>query len=235
MYLPGKNELFHVHTYRCGHAGSELDEAYVVKAIECGFDRIVFTDHAPFPDDPFGSRMKMEEYSEYIDSIYSLKEKYRNSIEVLCGIEIEYFPQYIDYYKGLRQSRELDVIMLGQHMYKNEDGTYNFMDKDRTNEFRGISKAMVDGLNTGLFDVLAHPDRLYMRHPIVDTKVQAAIDSVVKAARDNGVLLEKNYGSMYKEHNFGEEFWANVKENEIIYGYDAHSIVEIDNILKNIS
>ncbi|MBQ2577396.1 MAG: PHP domain-containing protein [Lachnospiraceae bacterium] len=44
-----KNEIFHVHTFRCGHAAEVEDEAYVKKAIELGADKITFTDHAPFP------------------------------------------------------------------------------------------------------------------------------------------------------------------------------------------
>ena len=48
---------FHVHTYRCGHAENISDETYVKKAIELGVKSIWFTDHAPFPDNPFGARM----------------------------------------------------------------------------------------------------------------------------------------------------------------------------------
>lgn len=43
------NYIFHVHTYRCGHASDETDEDYVKRAVELGADSITFTDHAPFP------------------------------------------------------------------------------------------------------------------------------------------------------------------------------------------
>lgn len=46
-------DIFHVHTYRCGHAEEVGDEEYVIKAIELGATGIWFTDHAPFPGDPF--------------------------------------------------------------------------------------------------------------------------------------------------------------------------------------
>lgn len=54
-------ELFHVHTYRCKHAGDEREIEYVKRAIELGASGITFTDHAPFPGNPFGHRMQMEE------------------------------------------------------------------------------------------------------------------------------------------------------------------------------
>ena len=53
MYQPIENEIFHVHTWRCGHAGEEQDYEYVEKAIALGVKRIVFTDHCPFPGDFF--------------------------------------------------------------------------------------------------------------------------------------------------------------------------------------
>ena len=68
-YHPLKNEIFHVHTNRCGHAEEVPDRAYVEKAIELGTPRIVFTDHAPFPGNPFGNRMSMEQLPEYTDSM----------------------------------------------------------------------------------------------------------------------------------------------------------------------
>lgn len=40
--------VFHVHTYRCGHATNETDEDYIKSAIVLGSDSITFTDHAPF-------------------------------------------------------------------------------------------------------------------------------------------------------------------------------------------
>lgn len=225
-----RNDIFHVHTKRCGHASDDLDESYVLKAISCKADRIVFTDHVPFPGDPFGSRMRMSEYDGYIESIHSLKKKYEDEIEILCGFEIEYFAKYMEYYKELKESPDVDILMLGQHMYMHEDGTFNFMDKDRSLEFKGISRAMIEGMNTGLFDVLAHPDRMYMRYPQIDDDVNAAIDSVVKAAKENNVLLEKNYGSMYKEHNYSDYFWTRTDGATIIYGYDAHSVADIEMI-----
>lgn len=230
MYIPKISEIFHVHTKRCGHASQDSDEAYVIKAIELSQERIVFTDHAPFPGDPFGSRMKMSEYAGYVESIHSLKEKYKDKIEVFCGLEIEFFEQYLEYYKELKASDDIDVLMLGQHMYMHEDGTYNFMDEDRSCEFEGISRAMVDGINTGLFDVVAHPDRMYMRYPKVDVNVIAAIDRVVKAATQNRVLLEKNYGSMYIENNYNDTFWLRAGLVGIVHGYDAHSVEAIDHI-----
>ncbi len=88
-YIPISGEVFHIHTYRCGHAEEVDDSTYVEKAKEIGAPRIVFTDHAPFPGEPFGNRMGNAQVPEYIDSMRHLKEVYQDRIVVLCGLEVE--------------------------------------------------------------------------------------------------------------------------------------------------
>jgi len=65
--------VFHVHTYRCGHASDELEPEYIVRAIELGAREIVFTDHAPFPGDPFWNRMSIDELQDYLTYTKELK------------------------------------------------------------------------------------------------------------------------------------------------------------------
>ena len=109
------NDIFHVHTYRCKHAGYDPDEAYVEKAIDLGARSLTFTDHAPFPGDPFDSRMEISQLPEYLDSLISLREKYKTHIRIGIGLEIEYIPGFEDYYRELYENEKLDFMMLGQH------------------------------------------------------------------------------------------------------------------------
>ena len=88
------NDIFHIHTYRCGHAKDVDDEAYVMKAIDFSAKGIWFTDHAPFPGDPFGNRMRYDQLEEYLGSLTILKEKYKGIIDIHIGLEIENFPSF---------------------------------------------------------------------------------------------------------------------------------------------
>lgn len=102
LYKQIEKEAFHVHTYRCKHAGDEPDTAYVEKAIELGAPRIVFTDHCPLPGNRFRNRMDMEQLPEYIESLSRLKDRYADKIEILCGLEVDYLPSfdaYVKYYQ----------------------------------------------------------------------------------------------------------------------------------------
>lgn len=232
MYTPIPKEIFHVHTWRCKHAGKEQDYEYVEKAIELGATRIVFTDHCPFPGNPFTSRMEIEELPEYISSMKQLKKEYGCNIEVLAGLEVEYFPSFKHFYEELKDSGEFDLLMIGQHMYEHEDGTWSFTDKDKSGEYIGLCKAMVEGMRTGLFDVLAHPDRAFRRHKIWDLDVMRAGREVVSEAIKHGVWLEKNYSSMRRKFQYWEEFWNEDTIKYQLYGYDAHSVAKMEETWK---
>lgn len=131
QYSPVDKEIFHVHTYRCKHAGDERDDQYIENAIRLGAKRIVFTDHAPFPGNPFGNRMGIEELSDYINSLCRLKEEYKDMIKILCGLEIEYLPSYNDYYHEIRHISGMDLLIIGQHFFEHNPGQYSFSDSDK--------------------------------------------------------------------------------------------------------
>ncbi len=232
-YRPLRGDVFHVHTYRCGHAGNNPDRAYVEKAIELGAERIVFTDHAPFPGNPFGNRMDIEQLPEYAGSMKALKEEYKNRIEVLAGLEAEYLPSFIDYLHELKNDHGLDLLILGQHFYEHEPGNYSFSDEDKSDEFLGLCDAMIRGIRTHLFDVVAHPDRAFRRRKIFAKEEISAARALIREALYEGVFLEVNYSSVHRKHQFWPEFWNLLETRDLmIYGLDAHSVEELEEGMK---
>lgn len=116
--ITNDRSLFHIHTFRCGHAEKVSDEAYVTRALELGATDLWFSDHAPFPNDPFRSRMRYSQLQEYITMLDILKKKYANRINIHIGLEIEYFPSFdaTGYYRELRTNQRIEFLLLGQHM-----------------------------------------------------------------------------------------------------------------------
>ena len=110
-------EIFYVHTWRCGHAGEEREEEYIKVAIHLGAKQITFTDHAPFPGDLFHGRMKMAELPEYEDTLWELRAKYQGKIKVRIGLEAEYLPGFQSYYEKLKEDEGIEYLLLGQHLY----------------------------------------------------------------------------------------------------------------------
>jgi len=90
-----------------------------------GAEKISFTDHAPFPGNPFGNRMDIEQLDEYLSTLKALRKKYLEQIKIEIGLEAEYIPAFKYYYKTLLKDKKLDYLVLGQHMFF--DGTdYSF-------------------------------------------------------------------------------------------------------------
>lgn len=227
--------IFHVHTYRCGHAENISDEAYVKKAVELGADEIWFTDHAPFPGDPFGSRMDYDELEEYLDTLSLLKKKHKD-ITIHIGLEAEYFPHFDadGYYKHLRSLSKLEMLLLGQHMAQISDDPLEYSFSESTeflneNEYKLLGKAIVQGVSTGYFDVIAHPDRIFRRCSVWDSDMEAVSNEIIQTAIKADIPLEMNLSSVESLINYKREFWRLVPNTEKrVIGLDAHSLYEME-------
>ena len=229
-YKPIEKEIFHVHTRRCKHAEEIPDEEYIKKAVNLGAKRIVFTDHAPFPDNPFGNRMSIEELPEYISTINELRESYKAEIEILCGLEVEYLPSFSKYICELKETKGIDLLILGQHIYELPDKPmeWSFSLDDRSQEHIYMAKAMIDGIKTGCFDVVAHPDRIFRRINTWTEECAYYAHEIIDTAICNFVSLERNYSSMQRKNQYRKEFWYSVADEMIITdGIDAHCIKDV--------
>lgn len=225
-------DCFHVHTYRCGHAEDVPDEAYIKAAISIGAKGIWFTDHAPFPGNPFKNRMKYSELDEYLSSLLYLKENYNGQIQVHIGLEIEYFPLFDQngYYKQLCSDSRIELLLLGQHMAETSPEHYTFeWNKEQLNneEYLALGKAQIAGIQSGYFNAVAHPDRIFRRQKTWSGEMSAMAEQIINAAIQTTIPLEINEASKHQKHHYWQEFWELSKEAMCINGLDAHSISEI--------
>jgi histidinol-phosphatase (PHP family) len=232
-------DIFHVHTYRCGHAEEVGDEEYVIKAIELGATGIWFTDHAPFPGDPFRGRMKYEGLDGYINGLLHLKEKYKNKVDVHIGLEIEYFPSYDrdGYYRELKSKKALEFMALGQHMAEVGNDEYSFSwgkEELEEKECLVLCDAIVEGMKTGFFDVCVHPDRSFRRKKLWDETCSKIAERIWKTAAEGSIPLEQNESSKRHKNHYRKEFWKFhdcYSEVEIVRGFDAHFLKELKPII----
>ena len=229
----GKEDLFHIHTFRCKHAEEVTDTAYIERALELGSNGIWFTDHAPFPGDPFGNRMSYETLSEYLDTLSALKEKYYRKIDIHIGLEIEYFPSFdrAGYYEELRSDERIELLLLGQHMAEDTKGGYSFdWDKERliAMEADALGEAICEGIERGYFDIIAHPDRIYRRRSSWTEDMAMLAEKMITKAQLLEIPLEQNESSKLRKHQYWNEFWElNADRCKIVKGLDAHSLDEM--------
>lgn len=94
----------HVHTKYSD--GQNTIEEMIQSAISKGLTDIAITDHSyTFYDTSYC--MKKEKYIEYISEVNKLKEKYKDKINILCGIEQDFH--------STESTKEFDIVIGSVH------------------------------------------------------------------------------------------------------------------------
>jgi histidinol-phosphatase (PHP family) len=108
----------HVHTAFCGHASGTMEES-VLSAIRLGMTEIGFSDHFPYPkgfSDPLGGCVISEnEFPAYLSSIRSLQNRFRESIAVRAGVEVDFLPGHLAGIGEALGAVDLDYVIGSVH------------------------------------------------------------------------------------------------------------------------
>lgn len=217
---------YHTHTYRCRHAkGTERE--YIETAIEAGLLELGFSDHAayPFIDGHTSSfRMALDEADGYFETLSRLKKEYKDRIRIYSGFEAEYYPESFGELLKLVRSYPCDYLIMGQHFLENE--VTHLYSGERTEDETYLAKyvnQVIEGLKTGVFTYLAHPDlpdwggdeETYRRQMLV----------LCQEAKRLDIPLEINFLGIETHRVYPREsFWKLVGEvgNRVVLGCDAH-------------
>ncbi len=152
---------YHTHTKRCHHACGE-DREYIEQAIAQGLDTLGFSDHVPMPfadGRQSGYRIRVEELDDYVRSLEALREEYRDRIKILIGFEAEYYPAVFEDMLALIGRYDYDYLIMGQHFLGNEAGESPSSKGTREeSELARYVDQVIEGLETGRYTYLAHPD-----------------------------------------------------------------------------
>ena len=233
---------YHTHTNRCHHAQGE-DEAYVQAAIEAGYDVLGFADHSPWPyRSGFVSDMRMTVAGlpQYLASIRDLARRYQSQIEILAGLECEYFPDYIPWLRNMMDEAPLDYIILGNHFDTSDETGKSFGWVVDPQGIRRYVIMTVKGMETGLYTYLAHPDLFLLRREVFTQECADASRELCRTARAMGMPLEYNLQGRVNHQIFPDTlgypcdaFWAIAAEEgcQAIIGVDAHqpaSLIQAD-------
>lgn len=217
---------YHTHTWRCMHA-SGREREYVERAIEGGLQILGFSDHTPypFPKSHFsGFRMRMSELEDYVKTVLSLREEYRNDIEIHLGLEAEYYPKYFSKLLRTVADYPIEYFLLGQHFLGNEIGDfYSGAVTEDPKVLERYCRQTAEAMKTGCFTYLAHPDLIHFKgdSAIYDRQMRQLCQSAKKC----DMPLEMNFlGISDRRHYPNKEFWKIAGEEgcEVIFGADAH-------------
>ena len=217
---------YHTHTTRCFHAIGK-DEEYVKAAIQANIKEFGFSDHTPWHyDSSFKASMRMPEcqLDDYIESIRYLKEKYKDQISILIGLECEYFERYMPWLEKMLEDKKIDYIILGNHYYQTDELHQYFGSPVNEYYLKAYVDHCIQAIDTGLYSYIAHPDLVYYDP---DSKLyQEEMSRLCAYAKEKDMPLEFNLlGFMSGRHYPNESFWkiASKYKNKAIIGFDAHS------------
>lgn len=230
-----KKVNFHTHTKRCKHAGGE-DREYILKAIENNLTILGFSDHGPYPDDRFGLRMDYSELLEYVDTMNSLKEEFKEKIKLKVGLEIEYIYTEDFYYKYLLEEVKLDYLALGQHIFLTDSGElkHTYFLKS-TEDYIDYAESLCKGMKSGYFAFIAHPDLIFINDFPWDENCEKACELIINTAKELDFILEFNANGLRRGlTNFcdgerypypHEKFWKKVASKGVktLINTDAHN------------
>lgn len=225
------NRNYHTHTRRCFHAqGTDAD--FAAAAREQGFAAIGFSDHGPWPFETYvsGMRMPVSALEDYTQSVFLLRAQYRNEMQILLGLESEYFPQYLPWLCAAAEKYGLDYLILGHHFCGGEPGVYNG-GLTKPDDVLRYQQDVCAAMRTGLFSYLCHPDLFMRGYPVFDKTCEKASRAIIETAMETNTPLEYNLLGLQHSLHDGKPgypcpaFWQLVAEYRApaIIGIDAHT------------
>ncbi len=203
----------HTHTVYCD--GKNTAEEMVLAAIEKGLVSLGFSGHSPmyFSND---WAMTKDNLPRYIKDVKAVKEKYKDKIDVLCGIELD--SDYSDVCLD-----NFDYVIASVHQLHGKDKIYSLdlspeeltqcTDELFGGDWNKMAEAYfnktADFVISGDFDVVGHFDLITKfngKTPLFDENNEgykaAAIKAIDKILDSKpNILFEVNTGAMYRKGN----------------------------------
>lgn len=217
---------YHTHTWRCKHAEG-LEREYVEQAIRAGVRILGFSDHTPYPfPDGYVSffRMAPSQAEDYFTTLTDLKREYAGQIEIHIGVEAEYYPAHFEALLQFLAAYPCEYLIMGQHYTHNErDGAYSGGETDDGSVLTQYVSQVLQGLQTGVFTYLAHPDVLHWSGS--EALYRQEMERLCRGAKALDIPLELNLLGLELGRNYPcGMFWeiAGQVGNCAVLGCDAH-------------
>lgn len=218
---------YHTHHSRCGHATGSIED-YIKAAIDRDFDIIGISDHSPHfysEQDQLkpGITMKKSEFPGYVDEVLQLKDKYKDKIDVLLGVESDYFPNRMDFYKREYKKYPLDYIIGSVHFLGEssifDKKVWGSLTKDEKIARQNTYYQLIQqSLQSGLFHILGHIDCMKTAYRPFTDLPQDVVDETLRLIGETEVAIEVNTSGAHK--GCGWYPTHDILERALYYGVD---------------
>jgi histidinol-phosphatase (PHP family) len=193
----------HTHHDRCGHASGKIKD-YIDSAIDAGMQVIGISDHSPYfaheLDQPQpGIAMARSDFPNYVAEVLRLKEKYKDRIEVLLGVESDFYVDQIELYRSSYVPFPFDYIIGSVHQTRgisifNRNRWTGKSEEEQIVEKKHYYDLIRQSAESGLFQVLGHIDAMKGYFPLFANipGAENEIDEALKAVAANEISIEIN-------------------------------------------
>ena len=188
----------HNHTPLCNHAEGQLQD-YILKAIEVGTKYFGFADHAPMNFDPT-YRMKFSQMKKYEDEVLSLKDRFKDKIEILLGYEVDYIDGLVD--KKVLEA-DVDYLIGSVHFidrwgFDNPEFIGRYESEDIDEIWIKYFNAIEDMAKTGYFNIVGHLDLIKVFKFMPNRDILDLAKNSLKAIKEANMALELNVAGYRK-------------------------------------
>ena len=219
---------YHTHTRWCRHATGEIGD-YAAYAAQIGLEELAITEHVPLPGDPDRVRMRLAEFPAFDAELNRAIDEYRGKIRIRKGLECEYFPHMLETYKEYKKQRGYELLILGQHV--NIAQTLDSFCLYEPWQLSLYAEETCEGLESGLFDFLAHPDVVICGYGKVDAPMLEAMDRIFATCKKLDIPVEINAGGIRNHRGYPHrKIWRLAREYDLacIVSSDAHNVQDLD-------
>jgi histidinol-phosphatase (PHP family) len=226
---------YHMHTWLCRHAFGRLEE-YALRAEALGIDEICFTPHMPFPGyrtEYFKDRIRMDlkEFGIFEEEIAKVRAMFPG-LSILMGVEAEWEDGVEKFVFRFLSAHDFDFVLMSVHFvsaWPDPEWVFEFDHavKPLSRRYTDYFRAVASGIQSGLFDGVAHLDLIKQPgRPVVDTN-REDVAAVLDLCRDRGMSMEINTSGLRKQIAEPYPSWAIIDMAldagvPVTLGSDAH-------------
>ncbi|AIQ43470.1 histidinol-phosphatase [Paenibacillus sp. FSL R7-0297] len=192
----------HTHHFRCGHADGSIRD-YIEAGITAGLDVIGISDHTPYfgsPSEQAFPRIAMakSELVHYVEEVLALQKEYEGRIDVLLGIESDYFPEHAELYRKTLAAYPFDYVIGSVHSVDgnsifNKSRWKGLGPKQKLEAKAEYYRLIAESARSGMFQILGHIDAMKGNYPqFSEISAPREIDEALSAISECGLAIEIN-------------------------------------------
>ncbi|HJB16258.1 MAG TPA: histidinol-phosphatase HisJ family protein [Candidatus Blautia excrementipullorum] len=197
----------HMHSSFSADSSTPM-ETMIQKAAALGLEGICFTEHLD-PDYPPVPEPEPLEFSldipAYQNTLYALKEKYRDRLQILFGVELGLQPHLEEYFHNLLSSVPFDFVIGSSHIVHGFDPYYPDFFKNRRESacYMEYFESILENLACfSEMDVYGHIDYIVrygpnQNHEYSYGRYQDILDEILRTLISKNIGIELNTGGFH--------------------------------------